>query len=150
MSDRKQFLLVMLVATLFVVWLVMRGAGVIDLNKSLRDDPRLGSYAYPFRVLRIEGDTAVMTTLRSTGTSTRHALEKLYPVLQSVSESHRDWQRAEREYAQLQARASQIVLAHEKIQRVRWELDEHWYHLQEMRRRQENEAYSAARQGNGE
>lgn len=145
MSDRKQFLLVMLVAALFVLWLVMRGAGVISLNKSLRDDPRLGSYAYPFRVLRIEGDTAVMTTLRSAETSTRHALEKLYPELQSVNESHRDWQRAEREYAQLQARASQIVLASKEVDRVRWELDEHWYHLQNMKRRQDGEPISAMR-----
>lgn len=134
MSDRKQFLLVMLVAALFVAWLLMRGAGVINLNNTLRDDPRLESYVYPFRVLRIEGDTAVMTTLRSTGTSTRQALEALFPPLQSVNDSHRDWQRAEREYAQLQARASEIILGHEDIARVRWELDEHWYHLQKMKR----------------
>lgn len=134
MSDRKQFLLVMLVAALFVAWLLMRGAGVIDLNNTLRADPRLENYVYPFRVLRIEGDTAVMTTLRSTNTSTRQALEALFPTLQSVNDTHRDWQRAEREYAQLQARASEIILGHEDITRVRWELDEHWYHLQSMKR----------------
>lgn len=88
MSDRKQFLLVMLVAALFVLWLVMRGTGVISLNNSLRDDPRLAEYVYPFRVLRIEGDTAVMTTLRSNRISTRQALENLFPALQNVSDSH--------------------------------------------------------------
>ena len=145
MSDRKQFLLVMLVAALFVAWLVMRGAGVISLNNSLRADPSIANYVYPFRVLRIEGETAVMTTLRSTGTSTRQALETLFPPLQSVNDSHRDWQRAEREYAKLQARASEIVLARDNISRVRWELDEHWYHLQSMKRQQEGSSFALLR-----
>ena len=142
MSDRKQFLLVMLVAALFVIWLVMRGASVISLNNSLRENPQLSSYAYPFRVLRVEGNTAVMTTLRSPGTSTRQALETLMPSLQSVSDSHRDWQRAEREYAQLQVLASEIILDQEEISRVRWELDEHWYHLQSMKRRNGANSYT--------
>lgn len=143
MSDRKQFLLVMLVAALFVLWLVIRGTGVISLNDTLRADPQIASYVYPFRVLRIEGDTAVMTTLRSNRTSTRQALENLFPALQNVSDSHPDWQRAEREYAHLQARASQIVLSDDTIEKVRWELDEHWYHLQRMKHEPGDRSFSA-------
>lgn len=135
MSDRKQFLIVMLVATLFVGWLGWRGFEVISLNQRLQADETVAEYPYQHRVLRVDGDTAVMSSLRSHDVSTRRALTNLFPSLSALTEDHREWQRAERELARVQARAGDIVLASPGVSRVRWELDENWYHLNAMRSR---------------
>lgn len=133
MSDRKQFLIVMLVAALFVGWLGWRGFEVISLNQRLQSDEVVASYPYLHRVLRVDGDTAVMSSLRSRDTPTREALKIIFPSMSSLSENHRDWQRAEREFARVQAKAGDIILDVPGIARVRWELDENWYHLSAMR-----------------
>ncbi|TBW56854.1 hypothetical protein EZI54_07845 [Marinobacter halodurans] len=132
MSDRKQFLIVMLVAAIFIGWLSWRGIEVISLNNHLQDDPKLSGYPYQFRVLRVEGDTAIMSSPRSYEVSTQDALRALFPSLRSLSDDHRDWQRAEREFAHLQAHAGNLVLADERIDKIRWELDRNWYHLKQM------------------
>ena len=134
MSDRKQFILVMVVAAIFVSWLGWRGFEVIQLNNAIRADQQLGSYPYPFRVLRVDGDVAVMSTLRSRRMSTQQALRYLFPDLGTATADDARWHRAEREYARLQAHASEIVLASPGIDRVRWELDENWYYLQGLER----------------
>ncbi|MCM0612732.1 hypothetical protein KFJ24_09660 [Marinobacter sediminum] len=132
MSDRKQFFLVMIVATLFVGWLGWRGFEVISLNERLKTDDMVANYPYQHRVLRVDGDTAIMSSLRSHTTSTQKALGAIFPSMRNLGDSHRDWQRAERELAQVQARAGDIVLGTSGINRIRWELDENWYHLQSM------------------
>jgi hypothetical protein len=135
MTDRKQFTIVMLVAAVFVGWLVWRGVEIISLNERLQEDKALTSYPYRFRVLRVDGNTAVMSSPRSFNISTQQALELLFPGMRSLGDNDRERQRAEREFAQLQARAGQIVIKDEGINRVRWELDENWYHLNEMKDR---------------
>ncbi|WP_097460065.1 hypothetical protein [Mangrovitalea sediminis] len=129
MSDRKQFILVMVVAAIFVSWLGWRGFVVIRLNEAIRSDTELRHYPYPFRVLRVDGSTAVMSTLRSPNITTHQALQYLYPKLRSTSDDSPDWQHAEREFARLQARSSEIVLASPYIRHIRWELDQNWYYL---------------------
>lgn len=133
MSDKKQFLIVMLVAAVFVGWLGWRGFEVISLNQRLQADPVVADYPYIHRVLRVDGDVAVMSSLRSHDVATRDALKALFPSLGTLTDNHRDWQRAEREFAHVQARAGDIVLASPSISRIRWELDENWYHLSAMR-----------------
>ncbi|MFL1456122.1 hypothetical protein ACJO5Y_16915 [Marinobacter sp. GN3S48] len=138
MSDRKQFLTVMLVAALFVGWLGWRGFEVISLNNSLKADAMVADYPYQHRVLRVEGNTAIMSSLRSHNVSTHQALTTIFPSMQNLGDNHRDWQRAERELAQVQARAGDIVLNASGIDRIRWELDDNWYHLSNMQARQDS------------
>jgi hypothetical protein len=133
MSDRKQFVLVMVVAALFVGWLGWRGFEVISLNEELKTDNIVANYPYQHRVLRVEGNTAIMSSLRSHTTSTQRALSTLFPGMRNLGDSHRDWQRAERELARIQARAGDIVLSDSGISRIRWELDDNWYHLRAMK-----------------
>ncbi len=132
MSDRKQFLTVMLVAALFVGWLGWRGFEVISLNQTLKADEMVANYPYQHRVLRVEGSTAIMSSLRSHDTSTRFALTTIFPAMRNLREDDRGWQIAERELARVQARAGDLVLGASGIRRVRWELDENWYHLNNM------------------
>ncbi|MBZ2168517.1 MULTISPECIES: hypothetical protein [Marinobacter] len=133
MSDKKQFLLVMVVAAVFVSWLGWRGFEVISLNELLKSDPVVAGYPYQHRVLRVEGNTAIMSSLRSHNVSTQQALGAVFPSMKSLAESDKAWQRAERELAQIQARAGDIVLGAEGIRRIRWELDENWYHIRAMK-----------------
>jgi acyl dehydratase len=56
--------------------------------------------------------------------------------MQNLADTSREWQRAERELAQVQARAGDIILSQDSIDRIRWELDENWYHLNDMQARQ--------------
>ncbi|SFM40006.1 hypothetical protein [Marinobacter zhejiangensis] len=132
MSDRKQFIIVMIVAAIFVGWLGWRGVEVITLNQTLKEDETVGSYPYQHRVLRVEGQTAVMSSLRSQNVGTREALITIFPSMRNLSDNHRDWQRAERELARVQAKAGDVVLQSPDITRVRWELDSNWYHLTAM------------------
>ncbi|MBN7771152.1 hypothetical protein KUV44_07695 [Marinobacter daepoensis] len=135
MSDRKQFITVMVVAALFVGWIGWRGFEVTHLNAQLKEDRMVASYPYQHRVLRVEGDTAVISSLRSHSVSTQKALTAVFPGMRHLADTHRDWQKAERDLAQVQARAGDIVLATGRVHRVRWELDENWYHLQSMKSR---------------
>ena len=136
MSDSRQFILVMIVAALFVGWLGWQGMTVINLNNGIQEHSELADYPYPFRVLRVEGSTTVMSTIRSPHIATTQALRELFPSLRGVSENSREFQRAEREFARLQARASEVVLASPSVERVRWELDDNWYYLNDMKLRQ--------------
>lgn len=136
MSDRKQFIIVMLVAALFVGWLGWRGFEVISLNHALKADDIVANYPYQHRVVRVEGSTAIMTSLRSLETPTRDALNAIFPNMRNLADTSREWQRAERELAQVQARAGDIILDQGSIDRIRWELDENWYHLNDMQARQ--------------
>ncbi|RBP28379.1 hypothetical protein DET50_112108 [Marinobacter pelagius] len=133
MSDRKQFIAVMVVAALFVGWLGWRSFEVISLNDLLKSDETVAGYPYQHRVLRVEGDTAIMGSLRSHSVSTEEALRAIFPSMRNLPDNHRDWQRAERQLAQVQARAGEIILADPGIDHVRWELDENWYHLLRMK-----------------
>lgn len=135
MSDTRQFIAVMIVAALFVSWLGWRGYTVVELNETLREQSALADYPYPFRVLRVEGDTAVMSTLRSPRIDTSQAMRELFPDLRQTPETNREFRRAEQEYARLQARASEAVMASPRISRVRWELDENWFYLNNMEAR---------------
>ena len=136
MSDRKQFIIVMLVAAIFVGWLGWRGFEVISLNQALKADEMVANYPYQHHVLRVEGGTAIMSSLRSHETSTHEALTTIFPSMRNLGDNDRDWQRAERELAQVQAQAGNIVLSASGIDRVRWELDENWYHLASMKSQQ--------------
>lgn len=133
MSDRKQFLTVMVVAAIFVGWLGWRGFEVISLNHELKQDDIVGNYPYQHRVLRVEGRTAIMSSLRSHDVSTHDALTTMFPRLRSIGDNNREWQRAERDLARVQARAGDIILQSSGIVRIRWELDRNWYHLTSMR-----------------
>lgn len=132
MSDRKQFVIFMLMAALFVGWIVWRGFEVISLNQKLHDNNVVANYPYQHRVLRVESSTAIMSSLHSHQRSARDALSILYPGLRQLEDSDRSWQTAERDLAHVQVLAGNIILRSPRISRIRWELDKNWYHLTAM------------------
>jgi hypothetical protein len=128
-SDKRQFAIVMLIASIFVGWIIMANLSVVLINNKLKDDPEIKNYPYPFRVLRKEGGTAIMGTLRSESIPATIALKILFPKLQNQPDGSLKMENALKKMAYLQARAKQIVLSDSRFNVVGWELDENWFRL---------------------
>lgn len=140
MSDKKQFAVVMLVSTLFVIWILYRSLSVVMLNEQLAEDPELKDYPYQFRVLNTEGRVAIMSTLRSPEVPALVALRVMHPELRELPADSPEVLKAERDMARMQARAQKLVLDYGNFEAVRWELDENWLRLH----RVYDKAYSRA------
>lgn len=129
MSDKKQFAIVMLIASFFVAWIVYSNMSIIFVNNIVMEDKELSSYPYPFRILRKEGNTAIMGSLRSTEISASTALKILFPELRDTPDDGNEIQQAQKQMARLQAKAKDIVLRNSDFDSVNWELDENWFRL---------------------
>lgn len=130
MSDKKQFAIVMLIATFFVAWIIYSNMSIIFINNKVLEDAELSSYPYPFRILRKDGNTAIMGSLRSADVPASIALRILFPELKDTPDNSQVVQHAQKEMARLQARAKDIVLLNSDFSYVRWELDENWFRIQ--------------------
>ena len=130
MSDKKQFTMVMLIASFFVAWIVYSNMSIIFINNTVLEDQELGEYPYPFRILKKDSDTAVMGTLRSADLPASVALKLLFPDLRDDADNSKAMQYAQKEMARLQAKAKSIVLSNSEFKHVRWEIDENWFRVQ--------------------
>lgn len=130
MSDKKQFTIVMLIASFFVAWIVYSNMSIIFINNIVLEDKELGDYPYPFRILRKDADTAVMGTLRSADIPASTALKLLFPELRDEADNSKGMQYAQKEMARLQTKAKGIVLSNSEFKHVRWEIDENWFRVQ--------------------
>ena len=129
MSDKKQFAIVMLIASFFVIWIVYSNMSIIFINNKIMEDPELSAYPYSFRILRKDGNTAVMGSLRSAEIPVSTALKIMFPELEGQPDNSRFMYHEQHEMAKLQARAQEIVLKNSNFDHVRWELDENWFRL---------------------
>jgi len=96
------------------------------LNRLLADDAELAAYPYPFRVLRVEEHTAVMSTPRSVTVPVERMIGAIDPAVKDLPVTDPAYLRAQQRLADLQARARALVLADPGIADVRWQLDENW------------------------
>ncbi len=117
--------LVLLAAFLLFQWLYVP-ADVRALNHLLQADEILSGYAYPFRVVSVEGETAVMSSPRSVDVPVPVMIHAIEPELEGISISEPAYQQAQQTLADHQARAASIVTASEGISRIRWQLDTVW------------------------
>ncbi|EGV51736.1 hypothetical protein [Candidatus Endoriftia persephone] len=99
---------------------------VSELNQRLAADPELNSFSYRFRVVRLDGRKAVMSTPRSTEVPVERILHLLFDDLTSRQTSGPRFQQAQRELARIQTKARDMVLADPAVERVSWELDRDW------------------------
>lgn len=144
LSDKKQFAIVMVVSTAFVLWILFGSFEVISLNDRLSHDTQLAEYPYHFRVIKQDDGVAVMGTLHTNYLTLREALRLMFPELTGIADKSWRMRQAEKEYARMQARAQSIVMAQGDFERVRWELDENWLRLLKVERLQ---ALQAAAEG---
>lgn len=101
-----------------------------DLNRLLAADPQLAAYPYPFRVLRVEGTTAVMGSPRSAEVPVRRVLSILEPEVAGLGDDDPAFQAAQKRLADTQNHARERVLGNAGIKTVRWELDGDWLRAQ--------------------
>lgn len=97
-----------------------------ELNRALARDPLVSGYAYRFRVVAVDGDTAVLSTPRSPQVPVAQVLGILSPSAAGQAPESQAFQAAQEELATVQKRALAIVLEHPDIDDARWELDRGW------------------------
>lgn len=129
MSDKKQFAVVMLLAAMFIAWILSGSIQCTGLNKRLSNDKILEAYPYPFRVLEFHDSSATMSTLHNQNVSLVQGLRTVFSDLQDVKEDSREMMNAQNRFASMQARAQQIILQNEQINSVKWTIDESWLRL---------------------
>ena len=86
----------------------------------------LKSYPYKFRVMKMEGDTAIFSSPRSYAVPASKALAALYPRLNTNNPSDPDFVAAEHQLGEVQAEARSIVLSQPGVKAVKFELDRDW------------------------
>ncbi len=99
---------------------------VRTLNRKLADDPELSRYPYPFRVLRVRGTTAEMSSPRSASMPVERVIGAIYPGLENMPVTDPAYQHAQQDLAEHQGRAKRLVLSEPGINAVQWQLDESW------------------------
>lgn len=86
----------------------------------------LKSYPYQFKVLKIAGETAYLSTPRSVEVPAFKALGILYPELDTKNPNDPAYIAAQERLGRVQTEARTIVLAQPGIKDVKWELDRDW------------------------
>lgn len=97
-------------------------SGAIEAQASAK----LKSYPYKFRVLQMNGETAVMGTPRSFAVPALKMLGVLYPGMNTGNPNDPVFIAAEQLLGEVQAEARSIVLTQPGVRDVRWELDRDW------------------------
>ena len=96
--------LIVVLALGTIYWFGLRtDPKVADLNQAIQEkgSPALRDYLYPFRVLRLEGTTAVMATPRSPSMPVYRMIGALYPSLAGKAPDNPDFVAAKKELAKL-------------------------------------------------
>ena len=101
-----------------------------ELNRAIETQAsqKLKDYPYPFKVLRVEGATAVMSTPRNFDAPAFRMLGVLYPDINVKDANNPAFIAVEHLLGQVQDEAKDIVLAQPGIEQVSWELDRAWLH----------------------
>lgn len=99
-----------------------RLTGIIETQGSAK----LKSYPYKFWVMKVNGDTAVMSTPRNFEVPALNVLGVLYPDIDTKNRNDPAFVAAEKRLAEVQSEARAIVLAQPGIKGVQWELDRNW------------------------
>lgn len=87
---------------------------------------QLKTYPYKFRVIRVNGGIAIMSTPRNFEVPAFKVLGVLYPDINTRNQNDPTFIAAEKLLAEVQSEARAIVLTQPGIKDVRWELDRDW------------------------
>lgn len=99
-----------------------RLTGIVEAQAS----SKLKNYPYKFWVMKVSGDTAVMSTPRNFDVPAFKALGVLYPDINTRNPNDPAFIAAEQLLGEVQSEARSIVLRQPGIKNVRWELDRDW------------------------
>ena len=98
------------------------------LNQALNNigSPALHNFPYSFRVIRLEGESAVMGTPRSPEVPVYSMIGAIYPNLSGKAANDPDFVAAEKELSKIQFEARTIILSQPGVTSMKWELDRNW------------------------
>jgi len=123
------WLIIALVVAFLTDWLVQRPDGrarqinaVIDSTGS----EALRNYPYRFRVLRVSGDSAVVSTPRNVSVPAFRFLGVIHPEVDVRNPNDPAFIAAEQRLAAVQTEVMNLVQSQPGIKRVQWELDKAW------------------------
>lgn len=88
--------------------------------------PKLKAYPYRFWVMKVQGETAFLSTPRNFEVPAFKFLGALYPDINVKNSNDPAFIAAETLLGEVQSEARAIVLAQPGIKDVRWELDRDW------------------------
>jgi hypothetical protein len=129
--SKKQIVKILLAVFVLgtIYWFGLRTDPKVEaLNQQIEStgSAALRNYPYLFRVVRLEGELAVMATPRSSEVPVYRMIGAIYPNLSGRAANDPDFVAAEKELAQIQSEARQIVLSQQGVSSVKWELDQNW------------------------
>ena len=124
-----QWIAIILLLAFVVDWFIQRpDSRTRTLNDAIAEQGsrELKAYPYPFHVLRVEGDTAVMGTPRSFQVPVGKFISAFRPGVNVLNTNDPAFIAAQKELASVQSEARAIVLRQPGIKSVSWEIDKRW------------------------
>ncbi|MRD73392.1 hypothetical protein HCX48_04565 [Rhodocyclus tenuis] len=99
-----------------------------DLTRVIAEQgsAELKAYPYSFRVLKVEGNVAFLSTPRSFDVPAARLIAVLYPDINTKNANDPAFVTAQQTLARIQGEAQEIVAAQPGISAVRWKLDRDW------------------------
>lgn len=99
-----------------------------ELTRAIAEQggPELKAYPYQFRVLKVEGGVAWLTTPRSFDVPAARMIAVLHPDINTKDANDPAFVAAQQTLARIQGEAQQIVAAQPGVTSVRWQLDRDW------------------------
>ena len=131
-----QWALLVLALLVALDWAIRRPDGrTRALNEAIQTaaSPQLKNYPYPFHVMRVDGNTAIMGTPRNFEMPAFRFLGAMYPDVNVKDHDNPAFIALEKTLVQVQDEAKGIVLAQPGVSGVKWELDREWlqrHHLE--------------------
>jgi hypothetical protein len=130
LKPTKWHWLVAIVLLAFVAdWLVQRPDGrAREINAAIeaQGSEALRNYPYRFRVVRVTGETAVLSTPRNVQVPAFRFLGVIHPDIDVKNPNDPAFIAVEKELARVQSEVMAIANAQPGIKRVQWELDKAW------------------------
>lgn len=123
------WIILALVLVFVADWLAQRpDSRSRDINRELETHAtaEMKAYPYQFRVFRVEGETAVLSSPRNFDVPALKFIRVIHPEINVMNANDPAFIAAETDLAHRQMEARAIVLAHPGIKDVKWELDRHW------------------------
>jgi hypothetical protein len=124
-----QWLVIAVVLAFVVDWVIQRPdsrAREINAVIEAKGSDALHNYPYQFRVLRVTGKTAVLSTPRNVSVPAFKFLGVIHPEIDTLNANNPAFVAAEKELAAVQTEVLKLVMSQPGIERVQWELDKTW------------------------
>jgi hypothetical protein len=124
-----QWVVLALILAFALDWFVQRpDERSRELNQIIeaKGSSELKAYPYQFRVIRVEGNIAVMTTPRNFDVPAFHFIGVIHPEIDVKNASDPAFIAAQTTLGMMQSEASRLIGSQPGIKSVRWELDKKW------------------------